>query len=110
MKEFDLTDTFWTGYCPECALESEHVRMRLNSNDFYECEKSQLQIAVYPGVHAIILKFKGEREFKNTQSFGDDIVNGEFLSPQTLDRPPFNDDGVIFNEVEEVIKYIQAIK
>jgi hypothetical protein len=49
------------GYCPECSLEGEKVRMRLNANDFFESEKTGLQIAIsYPRVHAEILKFRGE--------------------------------------------------
>jgi hypothetical protein len=38
------------------------------------------------------------------------VVNGEFLSPQTIDRPPFNNDGAIFNEIEEVIDYLKTVK
>ena len=108
--ETKLIDTYWTGYCPESALQGELVKMRLNSYDLFESEKTGLQIAVYPGVHAIILKTRGNGKFRNTLTFGNDIVNGEFLSPQIIDRPPFNDDAVIFNEVEEVVSYIKNIK
>jgi hypothetical protein len=108
--ETKLMDTFWTGYCPECALKGEKVRMRLNSYDLYESEKTGLQIAVFPGVHAIILKTRGLGKFRNTPNFGDETVNGELLSPQTIDRPPFNNDGAIFNEIEEVIDYLKTVK
>lgn len=107
--ETQLTNTFWTGYCPESALEGEQVRMRLNSYDLFESEKTGLQIAVFPGVHAVILKSRGNGKFRNTPKYGDEVVNGEFLSPQTIAMPPFN-DGAIFNEIEEVANYLKSIK
>lgn len=108
--ETQLTNTFWTGYCPESALKGEQVRMRLNSYDLFESEKTGLQIAVFSGVHAIMLKTRGNGKFRNTPNFGDEVVNGELLSPQTADLPPFNNDGAIFNEIEEVVNYIKIIK
>ena len=108
--ETQLIDTYWTGYCPESALKGELVKMRLNSYDLFESEKTGLQIAVFPGVHAIILKSRGNGTFRHTPTFGHDIVNGEFLSPQTMDRPPFNNDAAIFNEIEEVAEYLNTIK
>jgi hypothetical protein len=107
--ETQLIDTYWTGYCPESALKGELVKMRLNTYDLFESEKTGLQIAIYPGVHAIILKTRGNGKFRHTLTFGLDIVNGEILSPQTIERPPFN-EGAIFNEIEEVVNYIKTIK
>lgn len=108
--ETQLIDTYWTGYCPECALKGKQIKMRLNQYDFFECESSNLQIAIFPGVHAIILKMRGNSKFKHTPTFGHEIVNGELLSPQTQAFPPFNSDGAIFNEIEELVTYINNIK
>ncbi|MRX45831.1 hypothetical protein [Pedobacter puniceum] len=102
--------TYWTGYCPECGLNREQVKMRLNHYDFYECEKSKLQIAVFPGAQAIIMKTRGLGKFRNTITYGHEIVNGELLSPQTIDRHPFNHEGEVFNELEDLINYLNNLK
>ncbi len=41
-----MWDHFFDGYCPESKLDGEKVRMRLNAHDFFESEKTGLQIAV----------------------------------------------------------------
>ena len=83
--------------------------MRLNSSDFYESEETGLQIAVLSGVQAIILNFRGEGKFRSTARYGDEIENGELLSPQNINRPPFNDPTIIFEQSEEVQVYINQI-
>ena len=72
----------WDGYCPESQLQGKTVRMRLNSSDFYESEATGLQICVLRGVQAIIMNFRGKGKFKSTETYGDEIENGEILSPQ----------------------------
>ncbi len=99
-------DQFWNGYCPESWLQGKKVRMRLNNYDFYESEATGLQIALLPGVQAIILKFRGEGKFRSTPSYGDEIENGELLSPQNIDRPPFNEPTFVFERSEDVEDYI----
>ena len=100
----------WNGYCPESLLNGKTVRMRLNQHDFFESEETGLQICIIPGVQAVILKFRGERNFRTTANFGDEIENGELLSPQNTDRPPFNNPTVAFGESEEIENYIATIK
>lgn len=100
----------WNGYCPESWLKDKTVRMRLNQNDFYESEETGLQICVLPGVQAIILNFRGEGKFRETASYGDEMENGEILSPQNTDRPPFNDPATIFKESEEIENFIAGIQ
>ncbi len=97
----------WDGFCPESKLNNAEVRMRLNQDDFYESEATGLQIAVI-GVNAVILKHRGNRKFRNTLSYADSIENGQVLSPQNMDRIPFN-DGAIFNNHQELKEYIQGI-
>ena len=99
----------WNGYCPECWSKGKSVRMKLNTNDFFECKGTGLQICVLRGTQAIILNFRGAGNFRTTATYADEIENGEVLSPQTTDFPPFN-AGVIFNETEEIYKYINTIK
>ena len=101
-----ILDQLWNGYCPESWLQGKKVRMRLNSSDFYESEETGLQIAVLSGVQAIILNFRGEGKFRSTPQFGDEIENGELLSPQNINRPPFNDPTIIFEQSSDVEDYI----
>ena len=100
----------WNGYCPESMLKGKKVRMRLNDWDFFEGEETKLQICVLSGVQAIILNFRGKGEFRSTAKYADEIENGEILSPQNMDRPPFNDPTVVFQSSEEIENYIRAIK
>lgn len=103
-------EQMWNGYCPESWLKGKKVRMRLNQNDFYESEATGLQIAVLPGVQAIIMNFRGNGTFRSTVSYADEIENGEILSPQNTDRPPFNNPTDVFESSDQIEKYIKNIK
>ena len=100
----------WNGYCPESLLKGKTVRMRLNQNDFFESEETGLQICIIPGVQAVILNFRGKGKFRTTESYGDEVENGEILSPQNSDRPPFNNPTTAFGESEEIENYIATIQ
>lgn len=104
-----ILDQMWNGYCPESWLLGKKVRMRLNSDDFYESEETGLQIAVLSGIQAIILTSRGEGKFRSTPQFGDENENGEMLSPQNISRPPFNNPATIFGDSEEIEEYITNI-
>ena len=52
------------GYCPESKLKGEQVEMRLNKMDFWESEKTGLQITTFPP-YAAILQW---REKENLES------------------------------------------
>lgn len=96
-----MWNQIFDGYCPESKLSDEKVPMRLNANDFFESEKTGLQIAIsYPGVNAVILNFRGEGKFRKTIQYAHDVENGEFLSPQVVDRFPFCGDDIFGNEGE----------
>ena len=101
--------TFWTGMCPESALQGKSVRMRLNDFDFYESEETGLQIFVFPGVQAVILNFRGKGKFREKPVYGKDVYNGEILSPMNHTRPPFNDPTEIFTSSDEIREYIAQI-
>jgi hypothetical protein len=108
-EKFELNQ-MWNGYCPESYLKGKRVRMRLNRNDFYESEETGLQIAVLRGVQAIIMNFRGKGDFRTNPEFADEIENGEMLSPQNTDRPPFNNPTIVFTESEEIENYIKGIQ
>ena len=102
-------DQEWDGHCPESLLKGKTVRMRLNQSDFYESESTGLQIAVLSGLQAIILNFRGSGHYRTEPKYGDEIVNGEILSPQNTEKPPFNNPAVVFKNSEEIEKYIGGI-
>jgi hypothetical protein len=105
-----MWDQFFDGYCPESKLDDEKVRMRLNVHDFFESEKTGLQIAIsYPGVHAVVLKFRGKGDFRNTIKYAHEIENGELLSPQLVDRFPYCSDAIFRNE-NEFRNYLKEIE
>lgn len=100
----------WNGYCPESFLNGEKVRMRLNQNDFYESEKTGLQIAMmFPGVQAVIMNKRGNGKFRQTENYADEKFNFEILSEQTTDNPPFCDTELIQNtkKLKEIITKIK---
>ena len=113
LKLSNMTGTnisnMWNGYCPESLLKGRTVRMRLNQNDFFESEATGLQICIIPGVQAVIMNFRGEGKFRTTANYSDEVENGEILSPQNSDRPPFNIPTTAFGESDEIEKYISII-
>ena len=104
----EISET-WNGYCPESFLNGKTVRMRLNRSDFYESEETGLQICVWRGVQAVILNFRGKGKFRTTPEYADEIENGEILSPQNSDIPPFNNPVVVFQNHEEIENFIRGI-
>ena len=108
-QENQTVSTIWNGYCPESLLQGKRIRMRLNDWDFYESKATGLQIALLRGVQAIILNFRGNGEFRSTPEYGDEVCNGEYLSPQTANSFPFN-NGKVFGTSEEIENYIKTIK
>ena len=104
-----ILSQMWNGYCPESMLKGKEVKMRLNRNDFFESEETGLQIAVISGVHAIILKFRGQGDFRTEATYAHDIENGELLSPQNTKSPPFNYPAEIFAESIDIENYIKSI-
>lgn len=109
-SELQELDQMWNGYCPESWLKGKRVKMRLNKNDFYESEETGLQIAVLSGVQAVILNFRGTGDFRSTVSYADEIENGELLSPQNTERPPFNNPTEVFQDSGQIENYIKSIK
>ena len=100
-------DNLWDGYCPECALSGKKVRMKMNSQDFFECEESHLQIAKsVPNIIATILKIRGNGDFKINPPYGDPFRPTFWLCRQTLKYPPFTDYDT-FQTAEERRRYIE---
>ncbi len=101
----------WNGHCPESLIDDKDVRMRLNRHDFFESEATGLQICiVVPGVQAVILNWRGKGNFRTTETYGDEIENGEILSPQNMDMPPFNWPVIVFEGEDDIKEYIAKLK
>jgi hypothetical protein len=83
--------------------------MRLNSNDFYESEKTGLQIAIMiPGLQAVIMNFRGDKKFRQTESYADEVFDSEVLTKQTLSHPPFGDTDLL-NTTNDLNDYLGKI-
>ena len=107
-EKWELEQT-WNGYCPESHLKGKRVKMCLNNNDLFESEETGLQIVIIKGFQAIILKKRGSGNFRSPRIEAHNMLNGELLSPQLTSRPPFNSTGDIFEDSEEIEKYIKNI-
>lgn len=98
------------GYCPESRLKGEKVKMRLNDMDFWESEKTGLQITVFPP-YAAILHWRGEGKFKDQIQFDATDSSGLFLTmaQQRRGYEIFPDEKQVFKEKEDMEKYICQI-
>lgn len=103
-------DQNWNGYCPESYLKGQNVKKRLNKYDFFESEATSLQICVLKGVQAVILNFRGAKEFKQTPVYGHEIEQDELFSPQNIDKAPFNNPTEMFDDSKQIEQYILKIK
>ena len=100
----------WDGYCPESYLDGEKVRMRLNQSDFFESEKTGLQIGLmFSGVQAVILNKRGQGVFRQTENYADEVFNYEILTKQTMEEFPYCGTDLI-QEIEVLENYIKTIK
>lgn len=110
IDEIELRDPnqMWNGYCPESYMFGRTVRMRLNRSDFFESEETGLQIAVFRGVMAVILNFRGKGEFRYTEAYADEIESGELLAPQLSDAFPYHGK-TIFRKGRDISEYIKNI-
>lgn len=79
----------WDGHCPECKRKGSTQAMMLNRHDFFECTHCRLQLLVFRGVQAVILKFRGAGDFHSSQTSGTAVENGEMLCLQSTDDWPF---------------------
>ncbi|KAA9332677.1 hypothetical protein [Adhaeribacter soli] len=91
------------GYCPECQLNNEDVTLLLNRDDFWECPKSHLQLAVN-GVDAVILKFRAIGQFRSEPTYGTKEINGAILT-RSKGNSIFTDQ-TIFNSHDELREYL----
>ena len=108
-EQHQLISTYWTGYCPECEIKNKQGRMRLNLDDFFECEICKLQIVLsFPNILATILKWRGEKKFRHKLEYSDQRPCNEFLCMQTMDNYPFTDRRM-FRSGKEIEEYVSRV-
>jgi hypothetical protein len=83
------TFEIFDGYCCESKLDGLLVEMRLNQSDFFESERTGLQIALISGAFAVRLNSKGSGLFKNEKIFARDFAKGERIVDQRKEVFPF---------------------
>ncbi len=106
IEEGPKISTYWTGYCPACELKEERGRMRLNIDDFFECESCKLQIVLSaPNILATILNWRGERKFRHSPEYSDERACNEILCRQTREDYPFTDNK-LFSSGREIEEYL----
>lgn len=95
------------GYCPESNLKGEKVRMRLNDMDFWESEKTGLQLTVFPP-YAAILQWRGEGKFRDQIQFDATDSSGLFLAMAQRRRgyEIFPDEKNVFEDTWDLDEYI----
>jgi hypothetical protein len=75
--------SIFDGYCPACNLKEKQEQLRLNSNDFFECQnKDRKQQLTTFAPYAAILRWRGEGKFRQTEDYAHNITANLYLPAQ----------------------------
>ncbi len=100
------------GYCPESKLKGEVVEMKLNDMDFWESEKTGLQITIFPP-YAAILQWRGEGKFRKTKAVASKNQNNIGLlltkSQSQSGCELFPDEKQVFDDSSDLADFIDSI-
>ena len=99
------------GYCPESHFKGEQVEMRLNDMDFWESEKTGLQMTFFPPF-AAILQWRGEGKFRKHSNDKATDHKGLLLAraKRTTGSEIFPDEKGTFYDTFDLEEYIHFIK
>ena len=99
------------GYCPESRFKGEQVEMRLNEMDFWESEKTGLQMTFFPPF-AAILQWRGEGKFRENSEDKATDHKGLLLAraKRTTGSEIFPDEKGVFYDTFDLEEYIHYIK
>ncbi len=103
-------ELYFDGYCPESLLNGEQVEMRLNEDDFWESEKTGLQMTVFPP-YATILRWRGQKKFRQSSDTASNTYVGLFITMANHDegKEIFPDEENIITDKLELEFYIDEI-
>lgn len=98
------------GYCPESRLQGEKVEMRLNEMDFWESEKTGLQMTIFPR-YAAILQWRGEGKFRKQNKLTAMEYKGVMLakSQRNTGSETFPDKTQVFDDSSDLAEYIHCL-
>lgn len=98
------------GYCPESKLKGEVVEMRLNEMDFWESEKTGLQVTIFPPF-AAILRHRGKGKFRKSSNVASEKNTGLLLTKtqQENSYEIFPDEKEVFDDSWDLAEFIKSI-
>ena len=99
------------GYCPESKLKGEKVEMLLNDMDFWESEKTGLQMTIFPP-YAAILQWRGEGKFRQQKHNAAKDYKSLILTRAKTQAGTeiFPDENNSFEKISELKEYLNGIK
>lgn len=101
---------YFDGYCPESLLNGIQVEMRLNEDDFWESEKTGLQMTVFPPF-AAILNWRGTGKFKQSSEVASNTLVGLIITEAKNEdgKEIFPDEKNIINNKFDLEWYLDGV-
>ena len=98
------------GYCPESRLQGLQVNMRLNEMDFWESEKTGLQMTIFPP-YAAILQWRGDGKFRKQKKLKATEHKGVLLAKaqRNTGSETFPDETQVFDDALDLAEYIHCL-
>ena len=94
----------------ESLLKGKKVGMKLNHDDFWESERTGLQLTVF-SPYATILRWRGKGKFRQSSDIGSNVLAGLVMteSQEEEGREIFPDEGKILHNNFELEWYLDEI-
>ena len=101
---------YFKGYCPACSLNGKQQKLRLNSNDFWECISCHLQLTTF-APYAALLRWRGEGKFRQAVDYAHNHYDQLILTGTSLEpgNDIFPDPRAVFYNKIEIEEYIECI-
>jgi hypothetical protein len=105
-----FTPILFDGYCPECLLKGKKIDMRLNDNDFWECELTNLQLTTFPPF-AAILRWRGEGKLRSSMDVASTYYSGLIYAEASIEpgKEIFPDESALLQHTFDLEDYILRI-
>jgi hypothetical protein len=96
------------GYCPVCQIEGKNINLRINTDDFWECENCNLQFTHPDNFTVVIMKVRGSGQFRKKSPFGSESINGAIYFGSNSENPVLPNNDCILQSESEIINYINS--